>query len=69
LTDIAYVLIELGHPIESVRLYELPSVYAYAEMKLESIKKQTKTQEEAGGKRRFSHAEILAKIAKQRAKK
>lgn len=68
LADIAFLLMEAGHPLESIREYELPAAYTYLEMKVDSAKKRMKARDEGAGKRKFSHAEILAKIAKQRAK-
>ena len=41
---------------------------AYLEMKIDSVKKRDKARNEGTGKRRFSHKEILAKIARQMAK-
>ncbi len=59
---------ELGHPLESIRAIELPAAYTYLEMRVDSVKRRDKAKDEGTGKRRFSHAEIMAKIAKQRAK-
>jgi len=57
---------ERGHPLESIRKYELPAAYTYIEMKLDVIAEQKKARDTPGGdRRRLSHSDLL-KIRQKR---
>jgi hypothetical protein len=69
LESIAFALLEIGHPLESIRNYELPAAYAYLNLKVESVKKQKEQREKAQGKTRLSSSALKRKISRSRSKK
>ena len=69
LEAIAFALLEIGHPLESIRNYELPAVYAYMDLKVDSVKKQTEARDKAAGKTRLSSSDLRRKISRSRSKK
>ncbi len=55
--------------MESIRDYELPAVFAFLEMKVESFKKQKKMRDKADGKKRLKPSDLRRKITRSRSKR
>lgn len=68
LESIAFVLLEIGHPLESIRNYEIPAAYAYMDLKVEAAGKRKEAQDKAAGKKRIGPSALKRKINRSRSR-